>query len=79
MTGHNEHIHLQLERWGGKARRPRRRYMIQKYRRLRKLRKSGIPIDLPSTGGEVVTKMRNGEATSIATDIGQMRLTNFFD
>jgi hypothetical protein len=70
MRTYNEFIHLQLERWGGKAGRPRNRYRIRQYRRLRKLKKSGIPIDLPMNGGEVVTKTEEGKATSRAVLIG---------
>jgi len=70
---YNEAIHLALERWN--LSRPRRRYMIRKFRRLRKMAKAEeIPLDLPITGGEMVTRLEHGKATRKATGFYQQTL-----
>jgi hypothetical protein len=60
--------HLAIER--NRYRLKNARYLLRKYRRLRKLRGSGIPVDLPLTGGEAVTKLEEGKATNRAVVIG---------
>jgi len=68
---YNEWLHLQLERWGGKARRPRKIWAIRKMRRLRKLAKLGaIPVELPKTQGTAVSKLEHGRATTLLEYMG---------
>ena len=76
---YNEHLHLRIERYGRRSN-PHVRYLIRMMRKQRRLANIGaVPIDMPLTGGEVVTDYQHGKATGIATNHGQMRLTNFFD
>lgn len=75
---YNLRDHLLIERW--KLSRPRNRYLIRKYRRLRKLGKgTGIPVDLPDTGGEVVTAISQGKVSGIATYLGRQTAITEFD
>lgn len=65
---YNEQAHFAYERNRYKVKNAR--YYLTKYRRLRKLSKTGIPLDMQKTGGEVVTKTENGRATNRAVLIG---------
>lgn len=66
---YNEQEHFRIER--NRYRVKNSRYYITKYRRLRKLSKSGVPVDLSETGGEVVTKTEEARATKRAVLIGR--------
>ena len=49
--------------------------MIRKFRRLRKMAKAEqLPLDLPITGGEMVTRLEDGKATRKATGFYQQTL-----